>query len=359
MSLKTIHVNFGLSATLCAFLAISECAAQTPGQAQAAVKNDRESHRVEARVKTDQDIFDFHSGFWMNLHHFLYQQALAQKVAQGERLGRAARHADKVVSVEALNDGQKRDWASALEHYRKVYASRDLLGDKELVDINYRLAELENESTLKKFGLSEAMVAALELAATVYRAHWWKEHDRINRAWIAAAAPLVKKYGSDLREQFASAYREPWAKEPVRVEVAIYANWAGGYTTLRPTLVTISSDAAAVQGYDALETLFHEANHAMMRAVGEAIRNECVAQNKPVPRDLWHMTLFYTTGEIVKRALSKDGIKDYTPYAYKHGLYQLSPDNQLYQRLLEQHWHPYLDGKSDFAQAIKQMVAGL
>lgn len=348
-----------MSTTLCALMAIIECAAQTPGQAQVAVKNDREPQRIEARVRTDQDIFDFHSGFWMNLHHFLYQQALAQKVAQGERLGRAARYADKVVSVEALDDGQKRDWAAALERYRKDYVSRDLLNDEELVKINYRLAELENESTLKKSGLPEATLAALEQAAPVYRAYWWKEHDQINRAWIAVAAPSVKKYGRDLSEQFASAYREPWAKEPVRVEVAIYANWAGGYTTLRPTLITISSDAAAVQDYADLETLFHEANHAMIRAVRKGIENECAAQGKQVPRDLWHVVLFYTTGDIVKRTLAKSGQPDYEPYAYKQGLYQRAPDWRLYQQLIEKHWQPYLDGKSDFAQAIKQMVAGL
>jgi hypothetical protein len=28
-------------------------------------------------------------------------------------------------------------------------------------------------------------------------------------------------------------------------------------------------------------------------------------------------------------------------------------------QLMEKHWQPYLDGKSDFAQAIKQMVADL
>src|SRR5262245_58912891 len=128
MKLKPRHKSYGMSAALCALMAIVGCAGRISGQAQTAVKNDREPHQAEARVKTDQDIFDFHSGFWMNLHHFLYQQALAQKVAQGERLGRASRYADKVVSVDALNDGEKRDWAAALEHYQKFYVSRDLLG---------------------------------------------------------------------------------------------------------------------------------------------------------------------------------------------------------------------------------------
>src|SRR5262245_66624156 len=101
MKLKTRHKSYGMSAALCALMAISGYAAQAPGQARTAVKNNRGPKQVEARVKTDQDIFDFHSGFWMNLHHFLYQQALAQKAG---REGRAIRGAGEVVNIEARSE---------------------------------------------------------------------------------------------------------------------------------------------------------------------------------------------------------------------------------------------------------------
>jgi hypothetical protein len=329
---------------------IIEWAAQTPGQTQTAVKNDRESRRIESRVKTDQDIFDFHSGFWVNLHHFLYQQALAGKA---NREGRAIIARGEVVSVETLDEEQKRAWATALESYQKKWADRDLLWDDELARINPRLAELDDQTTLKESGLPDEVIVALERAAPVYRTHWWKEHDRINRSWIAGVASLIQKHGRLLSEQFATAYRTPWAKSPVRAEVAIYAGWAGAYTTLGPTLITISSADARQQGPAALEAVFHEASHAMIDEVQKGIEKECAAQSKQAPRGLWHAVLFHTTGEIVKRALFKDGQKDYEPYAYKQGVFR------EYRQLMEKHWQPYLDGKSDFTQAIKQMVAGL
>jgi hypothetical protein len=356
MRFKNGHKNRRVSAALCALMAISGYAAQAPRQSQAPIKNGRESQQVEARVKTDQDIFDFHSGFWMNLHHFLYQQALAQNAG---REARAIRGAGEVVSVEALNDEEKRVWATVLESYQKNWVNRDLLFDDDLVKINNRLAELENQITLKQSGLPDELVVTLERAAPVYRAHWWKGHDRVNRSWIADVALLIRKHGRILSEKLATAYHEPWAKGSVRVEVAIYANWAGAYTTLHPTLITISSANAAQQGPAALETIFHEASHAMIGAVRKGIENECAAQGKQVPRDLWHVALFYTIGEIVKRALAENGQHDYEPYAYKQGLYQRVPNWSQYQQLMEKHWRPYLDGKSDFAQAIKQLVAGL
>ena len=353
---KNSHKNCCVSAALCALMAISGYASQAPSQSRAAIKNGREPQQVEARVKTDQDIFDFHSGFWMNLHHFLYQQALAQKA---NREGRPARGAGEVVSVEALNDEQKRVWTAVLERYQKDWVTRDLMFDDDLVNINIRLAELENQTTLKQSGLPDGLVAALEMAAPVYRANWWKEHDRANRSWIAEVASLIRKHGRILSEQLATAYREPWAKGPVRVEVSIYANWAGAYTTLYPTLITISSANAGYLGLAALEMVFHEASHAMITTVRKGIESECAAQSKQVPRDLWHVALFYTTGEIVKRALAENGQRDYEPYAYKQGLYQRAPNWRQYQQLMEKHWQPYLDGKSDFAEAIKQMVTGL
>ncbi|HEY7182383.1 MAG TPA: hypothetical protein VIC84_13235 [Blastocatellia bacterium] len=63
-------------------------------------------------------------------------------------------------------------------------------------------------------------------------------------------------------------------------------------------------------------------------------------------------------GEIVKRALAESGQPGYEPYAYKQGLYRRGPWGQ-YQQLMEKRWQPYLDGKSDFAQAMKQMIADL
>ena len=356
MRSKSSHKNCRVSVSLCALMAIGGYAAQARGQARTAVETDRGPRQVEARVKTDQDIFDFHSGLWMNLHHFLYQQALAQKAG---REGRAVGGAGEVVSVEALNDEEKRVWATALEGYQKNWVNRDLLFDNDLTKIKYRLAELENQTTLKQSGLPDELIATLEMAAPVYRTHWWKEHDRINRSWIEGAASLARKHGRIICERLAKAYREPWAKGPIRAEVAIYASWSGAYTTERPTLITISSANAGYQGLAALEMVFHEASHAMIDTVQKGIENECAAQGKQVPGILWHVALFYTTGEIVKRALAENGQRDYEPYAYKQGLYQRGPNMSQYRQLMEKHWQPYLDGKSDFAEAIKQMVAGL
>ncbi len=147
-----------------------------------------------------------------------------------------------------------------------------------------------------------------------------------------------------------------------------YANWAGAYTTVDPLRVTISSLDQRNQGAQALEVLFHEGSHGIAEAVQTAIIRECRQRDKPIPRDLWHALVFYTTGEVIRTVLAgysatqgdKGGSvpgNGYTAYAVREGLYQRGWKNYL--DLLQRFWQPYLDGKASFDDAIARMVSAL
>jgi len=89
--------------------------------------------------------------------------------------------------------------------------------------------------------------------------------------WIEHAALLVRKYGKNLSSRIASVYRTTWPTGKIPVEVVLYANWAGAYTTTYDTLITVSSVDPANQGEAGLEILFHEASHALIESVQEAL----------------------------------------------------------------------------------------
>jgi len=293
-------------------------------------------------------VFAFHSGMWLNLHHFLYQEARKP----GER--------------PAAASSEEKRFEVAIAHYRKALAGRDLLFDGDMVAIKNRLAEMEGAAGLQSSGLKPELVAALEAAAPLYRVRWWPGHDQANRAWIEGVAPLVRRHGGTLAGKLAQVYRADWPEGLIRVDVAVYAGRVGGYTSLDPLHVTISSTDEKNQGPAALEILFHEASHGLARAVAEGIARECRSRGKPIPRDLWHAVLFYTTGEVVRHAFQSSGVASapsddgYVPYAYRHGLYKRGPWlGSGYGPLLERYWQEYLDGKLDFDRAIARMVASL
>jgi hypothetical protein len=346
-------------------------------------------------------VFEFHSSFWMNLHHFLYQQArlreqasnpapppgksapnglAAQATPMPEAPGQTENRESKTargdsggrepVAAAVLTPAEQQAWTAALNYYAGDLAGRDLLFNGDMANIKNRLAELEACEDLSgrrdpncDSGLRRELVVALERAAPVYRARWWPTHDRLNRSWTAGVAPLVRQFGGELARQLSDTYQADWPTGKIRVDAVAYAGSFGAYTTLEPVRVTLSSADARNQGPAALEVLFHEASHALAGAVRDAIARECRMRGKPIPRDLWHALLFYTTGEMVRRALTpRDtsaarGAGAYTPYAYRFGLY--SRGWSTYQRVLERYWQPYLDGKVAFDTAVARLVSAL
>jgi hypothetical protein len=309
-------------------------------------------------------VFELHSGFWMNLHHTLYQQARQRRDKQGGT--------SKAVPASRLSDAEQRTWDAAVAYYVANYSGKDLLFSTEMILLKNQLGDFEDCDELsgasKKTcdaGLPPKITQVLDSAAPVYRAHWWPEHDRANRKWIAVVAPLVRNRGLELAHRLAEIYQTAWPAEKIRVDVSSYANWAGAYTTLDPLRVTISSTDLRNQGNAALEVLFHEASHGIAESVQAAIVRECRQRDKPIPRDLWHALIFYTTGEVIRPVMNSPTAgasgdapgTEYTPYAVREGLYTRGWD--AYLKLLTRFWQPYLDGRSTFDDAIARMVSAL
>ena len=109
-------------------------------------------------------------------------------------------------------------------------------------NINNTLADMEacpdldgKSSASCKSGLRPELIEALERAAPVYRSHWWSEHDRANRQWIAQITPIVQQMGVELSGQLAEVYQRPWPSQAgLRVDVVWYGGPFGAYSSLEP-----------------------------------------------------------------------------------------------------------------------------
>jgi hypothetical protein len=330
-------------------------------------------------------VFEFHSSFWVNLHHFLYHEARARQAAKDARdatakgLGPALKQAPGAVA--ALSSADQRTWDDAIAYYSANYANKDLLVNIDLILLKNQLGDFEDcdELTGKKkprcdAGLPGRIGPVLEGVSAIYRAHWWADQDRANRRWVARVAPLVREQGVGLSERLADIYQTHWPREKIRVDVCAYANAAGAYTSLDPLRVTISSTDPRNQGPEALEVLFHESSHGIAEPVETAISRECKQRDKPIPRDLWHALIIYTTGEVL-RPVFKDNTKDnaqekagggadpplqpvrpnIVPYALHDVLSQRGWEE--YHLLLVLYWQPYLDGKVNFEDAIAHLIS--
>ena len=307
--------------------------------------------------------FEFHSGFWVNLHHFLYQQGRLRKGDDPI----TGIHNVQPASLDGLTPAQQKDWNAAVAAYAADWSNFDLL-DNNLALIDDRLADLENCADLYGrgpaqciSGLQPPMIAALNQAAPIYRVRWWPEQDRQNRAWISAVAPGLRIMGEEIGSELAQIYMAEWPRRALRVDVVGYAGPQGAYISLVPLHLVISGSDPRNQGLAAFEVLLRTGSVTVAGGLNEAVSVQCRRLNIPIPRDLSPAILFYTVGELTRRFAVDNpaaGIAlPSSPYAYRSELAQFGWSN--YQPLLERYWQLYLDGQIGFDSAISRILSTL
>jgi hypothetical protein len=318
----------------------------------------RDTDAVQSGSKA-QALFDFRSNFWVNLHHVLYETALRRLPQQDGNI------AEPLLKIGVLDYHERSVWDAAVSYYYNefIIKQRDLLFDADMRRIKSTLAQQSERSDLVRSELPAGLIDVLRRAAVLYEEHWWLEHDRVNRQLAATLAAQVAKYGPSLQQQLIASYHSSWpagaAQQRLRVDVVYYANWTGAYTFTAPPEITLASrEDERSAGWRKLELLFHEASHTLLERLNADIDASAALLGKQ-PEQLWHATLYFTTGEIVRRTLEKDGISDYVPYAYYNGMFAPDSDWGSYARSLEKYWQPYLAGDAEYSAAIAGLVSAL
>src|SRR2546427_7691358 len=74
-------------------------------------------------------VFEFHSGFWTNLHHFLYQQARLKRLGESApgKGSAAPPSGGEPVRTNSLTPEEQAAWSGAVAYYEKNLADKDLL----------------------------------------------------------------------------------------------------------------------------------------------------------------------------------------------------------------------------------------
>jgi hypothetical protein len=291
--------------------------------------------------------FEFHSGFLMNLHHFLYDVA-----RHPEHLA----HAPWVQpptpeELQALNE--------AADFYRRHYAHSSLLFDPTLARIREALSVLDDERTDPHgLPLPGDLTRVLSQAAPAYARCLWPAHDHANRAWIERVQALNARHGAPIQQGIESALQHPFPAALRDDVVADTGDLNGAYTADDPPHSVLPSERADYGGWAALEMLYHEAAHAgVTDTLQTAIDAEVERQHRAPDHQLWHAAQFEAVGAVVQRVLREQAGVEYLPYARQNGLY--SGFWSVYQPLIDGPWDAYLRGQGSFSDAVRAMVAGL
>jgi hypothetical protein len=290
----------------------------------------------------------FYSPFWQNLHHVLYAEAWRKRGVDPPF--NSPRTLPEPLTAD-LTSQERAAWDAAVSYYDRELADHNLLF--ELADI--RRALYAGRGKLPDRGLGKAHHDALASAAPIYAKYWWPAHDRANRAWIADALPRIERLSPEVPDKLARLYDTRWFATPVRVDVVHIGLSLATYSVDDPApgYITIASDDRDNQGWHAAEVVFHESSHALFQIPSDAITREEREQRKNT-RDLWHVALFYITGQVVRAALAERHI-DYSPYLYDTGLFDRAWPQ--FKAPIEQALPDYIGGKTQLADAMHALVA--
>lgn len=298
----------------------------------------------------DSTPFRLRTGFWVNLHHFLY---VLGRSANGE--ADAARSAvagapGDTAGFGALSPADKATWYDAVRFYQDGHSRRDAIFNDTLTRTTATLARAADRADLDALSLDADLVRTLERVAPIYRQVWWQRHERACETRTAELRAMLAQHGGDIAGRIAAAWQAAWPDQPIMVDMTAWANWAGAYSTDRfGGLIAFSCLAEGNAGRHGLEIIFHEGMHWWDDAIQARIRRIAAAESVEPPPDLSHAMIFHTAGFAVKAV-----IPEHVPYGEQFGIWQRGFGR--YKPMLDTYWQPWLDGETGYEQALRALV---
>ena len=297
--------------------------------------------------------FAFYSDFDTNLNDALIATGLARKGGKPQLF-----HSGAEVSCFAeLPPSARAGWDRAVDYNAEIISPVGF-GDRQQYLLRVQLAGFTEE--LKDAGAVQFVEIArgFRSAATpAYKACRWAAQDEKNRRSIEELKSRLAVDEQKIAPRLEKLYQKQWGGLPIPVDIVETVDWSSANSILRDPAGGHLLISTAYQGSAALEVVFHEASHLLMgrnAPLRQALNSAASAVDYRLPGDLWHVVLFYTTGETVRRIL--DDREKYTPMLY--GIFERGTWDE-YREALESTWRPYVDGKRDLSEATASLIEAL
>ncbi len=301
--------------------------------------------------------FAFYSDFETNLNDALIAAGLARRAKKPELF----QAGDEATCFGKLTPSTRAGWDGAVDYYAKVVSSTNW-DSRQQLQLRWDLVGYQEESHPDAAAAEYLqIVSALRTAAApAYRSCRWAAQDARNRAWIDDMKPRLAADEASVAARLGQLYKKTWKMLPMLVDVVETVNWSGADTAWSNAGQADILIACEPTGASGFETLFHESSHALMDRgdpVQKALESAATAAGVKLPGDLWHVVLFYTTGQAVKPIVEAREKAPYTPMLY--GILARGSGWTEYREPLERQWQPYIDGTTTLDQAAAALIAVL
>ena len=261
--------------------------------------------------------------------------------------------------LATLAPSVREGWAAALGYYAKVISRTDVFSRQQIL-LRTDLAGLANAADDDRGREFVRIAAGLRAAAApAYRACGWPAQQQRNRRWIGSIVERLTQHEAAIVQRLEALYGQQWQQRPIRVDVVGTAGWAGANSmqSLGRGHLLVSP---RYQGNEALEIVFHEASHLLMMPgspLRAALDTAAQAAGVALPRDLWHVVMFFTTGDVVRQSLADAGVAGYQPIVYS--IFARGDGWSAFRAPLERHWPAFLSGRATAREAATALLRSL
>jgi hypothetical protein len=295
--------------------------------------------------------FAFYNDFDTNLNDALNAAGVARKAGKPELF-----HSGDVACFGELPPSVRAGWNKAVDYYAEIISPTDWSARQQYLP---RVDLAGFDEALKDAGARQFAEIARSFrgaATPAYKACRWAAQDEKNRRWIEELKPRLAVDEEKIALRLEQLYGKRWSGLPLRVDVVEIVDWSGANTIFRNPAGGHLLISNSYQGPAALEIVFHEASHLLMDRkdpVLQALDSAASAVDFRLPDELWHVVLFYTTGETVRRILDNGGKPGYTPILYE--IFDRGTWGR-YRQALENAWRPYVNGERPLSEAAARLI---
>ncbi|MGD1945515.1 MAG: hypothetical protein ACFB0A_04410 [Croceivirga sp.] len=279
--------------------------------------------------------FSFYNNYWINLHHFLYQKASGNQLSKLQQDGNEMLVIGEKEIEESLRYDQRVHLDSAVTYYKSNIIKKGLL--RGLGYERYWLQKQSEQEAVADTTVSKEFVDVLNTVSETYKETYWPIHQKHNEEVLAHHIHNIRKLERQIVPRIEQLSKTPWPSEKkVRVDLTVYANYAGAYTPTRPIFnVIVSTIDPTSYAPSFLETIFHEGSHLLFRYGGpwrDSIFTtfETGDFKMKFPRHLWHVSLFYLCGRVCKEEFAKIGITGYEMVMLTRNIFKNYHHNELF-----------------------------
>lgn len=294
--------------------------------------------------------FAFYSDLETNLNDALITAGVARNRGRSELFTAGKERS----CFEALAPPVQAAWRLAVSYYAEIISPHEF-NDRRQYLVRLSLAGIDNEEAAAREFLGVA-ASFRRAAAPAYKACRWPEQDAANRRWIDDVTSQMQKHETEIAVRLARLYQQAWPDARMDVDAVATVSWAGANSFFpddNAGHILISSGSA---GHEALETVFHEASHGFMlrsAPLQDALARAAERLGARVPDGLWHVILFYTTGETVRLVLEAAGEPGYEPMIFE--IYGRSRWG-VYEEAMAAVWPSYMAGGKSAVDAATELI---